>query len=162
MMKEEDKTKKRRTRKSKKKSQGRGRPKGTLKRFPFEQTRIGFMLRYEMPVVYHLIRQLCGKQSPFEPDWRVIDSVARASRDVSYKKAKFRRYLDEYREKGCYCLRGKTLTPKRKEYYDSVRKHKTEEFIRMNRRIIRVRLYQDAETGEEMLEGVKNIIKTRL
>ena len=53
-----------------------GRPQGTLKRFPFDETRIGFMLRYEMPVVYHLLRRLCATQQPFEPDWQVIRSVA--------------------------------------------------------------------------------------
>mgnify|MGYP000458877157 CR=1 FL=1 len=41
-----------------------GRPQGTLKRFPFDETRIGFMLRYEMPVVYHLLRRLCATQQP--------------------------------------------------------------------------------------------------
>ena len=35
-----------------------GRPKGILKRFPFDETRLGFMLRYEMPVVYYLLRRL--------------------------------------------------------------------------------------------------------
>ena len=43
-----------------------GRPKGTLKRFPFDETRLGFMLRYEMPVVYYLLRRLCSGQQPFE------------------------------------------------------------------------------------------------
>ena len=144
----------------KRKKRGRGRPKGTHRRFKFEETRIGFMLRYEMTMVYHLLRQLCGKQSPFEPDWRVIDSVARASKDISYKKPKFKRYLDEYREKGLYCSRGRELTPKRKTYYESIRKHKSEEYIRINRRIIKARL-REGETGEELLEEVKNIIKTK-
>ena len=159
---EEKKTKRkrRRTKRVKITDRGRGRPKGTLRRFPFDETRIGFMLRYEMTMVYHLLRQLCGKQSPFEPDWRVIDSVARASKDISYKKPKFKRYLDEYREKGLYCSRGRELTPKRKAYYESIRKHKSEEYIRINRRIIKARL-REGETGEELLEEVKNIIKTK-
>jgi len=93
-----------------------GRPQGTLKRFPFDETRIGFMLRYEMPVVYHLLRRLCATQQPFEPDWQVIRSVAEASKDPSCGKAKFRRYLDEYRRDGVYCRRGKRLTPERKAY----------------------------------------------
>lgn len=58
------------------------------------------MLRYEMPVVYHLLRRLCATQQPFEPDWQVIRSVAEASKDPSCGKAKFRRYLDEYRRDG--------------------------------------------------------------
>lgn len=98
----------------------------------------------------------------FEPDWRVIDSVAKASKDPSYDKPKFKRYLKEYQEKGCFCLRGKTLTPERKEYYESIRKHKAEEYIRQNRRVIRSRLQEDNETGQEKLESIKNIIKPKV
>ena len=91
-----------------------GRPQGTFKRFPFDQTRIGFMLRYEMPVVYHLLRRLYHRQQPFEPDWHVIELVAEASKDPSFRKAKFSRYLEDYRRNGVYCRRGKRLTPGRK------------------------------------------------
>ena len=155
------KPKTRRVRKSRKESRGRGRPKGTLRQFPFEQTRIGFMLRYEMPIVYGILKQLCGGQSPFEPEWWVIDSVAKASKDASYGKPKFKRYLMEYQEKGLYCLRGKVLTPKRKAYYESVQKHKTQEYIRKNRRLLEHRL-QEKVDGEAMLQEVKNIIKTKV
>ena len=154
------KPKTRRVRKSRKESRGRGRPKGTLRQFPFEQTRIGFMLRYEMPIVYGILKQLSGGQSPFEPEWWVIDSVAKASKDVSYSKPKFKRYLLEYQEKGLYCLRGKVLTPKRKAYYESIQKHKTQEYIRKNRRLLDARL-QEKIDGEAMLQEVKNIIKTK-
>lgn len=58
------------------------------------------MLRYEMPVVYHLLRRLYDRQQPFEPDWHVIELVAEASKDPSFRKAKFSRYLDEYRRNG--------------------------------------------------------------
>ncbi|WP_289764445.1 hypothetical protein [uncultured Duncaniella sp.] len=91
------------------------------------------MLRYEMPVVYYLLRQLCFGMQPFEPDWRVVDSVARASNDPSYRKPKFRRYLEEYRRDGLCCRRGKRITPERKDYYEGIRRRKTEEFIRKNR-----------------------------
>ena len=155
------KPKTRRVRKSRKESRGRGRPKGTLRQFPFEQTRIGFMLRYEMPIVYGILKQLCSGQSPFEPEWWVIDSVAKASKDASYGKPKFKRYLMEYQEKGLYCLRGKVLTPKRKAYYESVQKHKTQEYIRKNRRLLEHRL-QEKVDGEAMLQEVKNIIKTKV
>ena len=45
------------------------------------------MLRYEMPVVYHLLRRLYHRQQPFEPDWHVIELVAEASKDPSFRKA---------------------------------------------------------------------------
>ena len=155
------KPKTRRVRKSRKESRGRGRPKGTLRQFPFEQTRIGFMLRYEMPIVYGILKQLCGSQSPFEPEWWVIDSVAKASKDTSYGKPKFKRYLLEYQEKGLYCLRGKVLTPKRKAYYESVQKHKTQEYIRKNHMTLKRRIQKQAIDEDMTLEEVNNIIKTR-
>ncbi len=46
-----------------------GRPKGTLKRYRFDETRLGFMLRYEVPVVYDvLMRAFC--RSPTGPSRR--------------------------------------------------------------------------------------------
>lgn len=160
---EEKKTKRkrRRTRRVKIADRGRGRPKGTLRRFPFDETRIGFMLRYEMPIVYGILKQLCSMQVPFEPEWWVIDSVAKASKDTSYKKPKFQRYLNEYKEKGCYCLRGKVLTPKRQKYYDSVQRHKTQEYIRKNHMTLKRRIQKQAIDEDMTLEEVNNIIKTR-
>lgn len=160
---EEKKTKRkrRRTKRVKITDRGRGRPKGTLRRFPFDETRIGFMLRYEMPIVYGILKQLCGMQTPFEPEWWVIDSVAKASKDVSYMKPKFQRYLNEYKEKGCYCLRGKVMTPKRQKYYDSVQRHKTQEYIRKNQMALKRRIQKQAIDEDMTLEEVNNIIKTR-
>ena len=137
-----------------------GRPRGTLKRFPFEQTRLGFMLRYEMPVVYCLLRQLCPGR-PFEPDWRVVETVCRGSKDPSAGKPKFRRYLAEYAGQGVYCRRGKRLTSERKVYYEGMRRRKTEEYVRRNRRTL---LYGMKETpkGETLLQEIRNILKTRI
>lgn len=116
-----------------------GRPRGTLKRFPFDETRLGFMLRYEMPVVYYLLRRLYP--SPlFEPEWTLIESVCHASKDPSYHKSKFRRYLEEYMKDGVYCHRGKRLTSGRLNYYESIRRKKLEVFIRENRRRFKVRI----------------------
>lgn len=135
-----------------------GRPQGTLKRFDFEQTRIGFMLRYEMPMVYFLLRRLCPVK-PFCPEWSVIEALARASQDASYRKAKFRRYLDEYRRKGLYCRRGKQLTPQRKAYYETMRRKKMKEYIRINRRRIEA-CRNIGQSQEQMLREIKSIIKT--
>ena len=114
-----------------------GRPKGTLKRSKFEETRLGFMLLYETPVVYNLIMQ-STPNSPFpEPSPDVIEIIARASKDPSFQKKKFARYLEEYREHGLYCKRGKKLTPERKAYYESVRNQKLKKFISNNRKKIK-------------------------
>ena len=116
-----------------------GRPRGTFKRFPFEQTRLGFMLRYEMPVVYYLLRRLSPPETLFEPGWELVDAVCKASKDPSYLKKKFKRYLEEYARQGVYCKRGKRLTASRLAYYESIRRKKLEKFIRANRKRFKVR-----------------------
>ena len=134
-----------------------GRPRGTLKRFPFEQTRLGFMLRYEMPVVYFLLRRLCPAQ-PFEPDWRVVEAVARSAADTSRDKPKFRRYLQEYARDGVYCRRGKLLTPERKAYYEHIRSVKMKEYIRRNRKRLQMS-GTGGESPEKRLNELKSILK---
>lgn len=113
-----------------------GRPKGTLKKFPFEQTRLGFMLKYEVPVVYSIIMNMTPK-APFPaPLVAVIETVCKASRDPSLRKPKFARYLAEYAKIGIYCKRGKRMNPAREAFYESIRKTKLERFIRENKRSI--------------------------
>ena len=118
------------------------------------------MLRYEMPVVYHLLHRLYHRQQPFEPDWHVIELVAEASKDPSFRKAKFSRYLDDYRRNGVYCRRGKRLTPGRKTYYEGIRRRKTEEYIRQNRRKL---LFERRNgPGSDKLPGeIKNMLKKK-
>lgn len=92
------------------------------------------MLRYEMPVVYYLLRKLSPPAPLFEPTWQLVDSVCSSSTDPSYLKPKFKRYLEEYARNGVYCKRGKRLTPERLVYYESIRRKKLELFIRANRK----------------------------
>ncbi|UYI64259.1 hypothetical protein [Bacteroides ovatus] len=113
-----------------------GRPKGTCKKYPFEQTRLGFLLKYEMPVAYGIIMQRYKDKSFPHPEAEVIELVCKASRDPTYKKPKFRRCMNEYAATGLYCKRPKLLTEGRKEYYESVRKKKMEAFIARNQKKI--------------------------
>ena len=69
-----------------------------------------------------------------EPSCELIKIVCKASRDSSFKKAKFRRYLAEYETTGLYCRRGKRLTPERTKYYETIRKRKLERYIKRNRK----------------------------
>lgn len=101
-----------------------GRPKGTLKKFRFEQTRLGFMLKYESPAVYNVIMRLTPPSPWREPAPLLIRMVCASSDDPSLKKAKFFRYLEEYSRDGLYCRRAKMPTPQRQRYYRSIRKHK--------------------------------------
>lgn len=136
-----------------------GRPRGTFKRFPFEQTRLGFMLRYEMPVVYYLLKRLSPPAPLFEPQWWLVDAVCRASKDPSYDKPKFKRYLAEYASKGVYCKRGKRLTPGRLVYYESVRRKKLEAFIQRNRRRFKVVPPRRIKNGLLAEPDINNILK---
>lgn len=119
------KTKRMLTKRPKKKltwERGGGRPKGSKKRFHFSQTRLGFMLKYEAPFEYYLIM---GNKEHYKrhyaPDHKEILVLAKASKNPVFLKDKFNRYLEEYKEYGLYCGRGKYLTRGRVKYYNSMR-----------------------------------------
>jgi hypothetical protein len=110
-----------------------GRPQGTYKRYLFEETRLGFFLKYEVPVVYDVIMKMTPPAAFLEPSPLLVKTVCKSSRDPSLKKSKFRRYLKEYAGCGLYCKRPKRLTPERERYYERIRKRKIEEYIGENR-----------------------------
>lgn len=108
----------------------KGRPKGTKKKHKFEETKLGFMLKYETPLEYNLIMN-ASSNSPFPvPDVDIIELITNASDNDSFSKPKFKRYLNEYRENGIVCSRAKILTPERKLFYDRVRKSKIKNFTK--------------------------------
>lgn len=109
-----------------------GRPKGTLKKYKFEQTRLGFMLKYEVPAVYEIIMRMTPKATYPEPRMRTIEVVCRASDDPALKKPKFFRYLEEYRKKGICCNRPKSLTAERAIFYTAMREKKLNQYIQRN------------------------------
>ena len=117
------------------------------------------MLRYEMPVVYYLLRRLSPPAPLFEPEWTLVDSVSRASKDPSYNKPKFKRYLEEYARDGVYCKRGKRLTSERLAYYESVRRKKLETFIQANRKRFKVLPRLKVKNGLLGEEEIKNVLK---
>ncbi|MDR2005413.1 MAG: hypothetical protein LBQ74_20510 [Prevotella sp.] len=110
-----------------------GRPKGTYKRYLFEETRLGFMLKYEVPAVFDIIMKMTSASMCGEPPLLLVKTVCKSSDDPSLKKPKFFRYLEEYAWLGLYCKRPKILTPERAAYYTSVRKKKLEVYINKNK-----------------------------
>ena len=110
-----------------------GRPKGTLKKYKFEETKLGFFLKYEAPAAYELIMKMTQKRQFPQPTIRTIETVCKASNDPVLKKAKYFRYLDEYRVKGIYCGRPKVLTPERKLFYDALRKKSIARYAKQHR-----------------------------
>lgn len=96
------------------------------------------MLKYETPVEFDLIiNSVSYSYNPFpEPSVEVIEIIAKTSRDPSFKKKKFFRYLEEYKKYGLCCKRGKKLTPERQAYYESIRDKKLEAYIIRNKQRI--------------------------
>lgn len=115
-----------------------GRPRGTFKRYKFEETKLGFMLKHETPVVYGILMNALIRTSCSEPPVELIEVVCRASKDISFKKPKFWRYLEEYARYGLYCHRPKRMTPERETYYKRIRNIKLETFIQKNQKKYRI------------------------
>ncbi|KAA6302886.1 MAG: hypothetical protein EZS26_001056 [Candidatus Ordinivivax streblomastigis] len=113
-----------------------GRPRETYKKYKFEETKLGFFLKYEVPVVYDIIMNLTPPEVFKEPALLLVKMVCKSSSDPSLKKAKFFRYLEEYANLGLYCKRARQLTAKREAYYKGIQRKKTEKFIRKNRKKI--------------------------
>lgn len=113
-----------------------GRPKGTYKRYPFEQTKLGFFLKYEVPEVFCLIMSSLPPGKHRAPPPALVRTVCAASRDPSLRKPKFRRYMERYEREGLYCRRATVMTPAKRPFYDGMRRRKLEEFIRRNHRLI--------------------------
>lgn len=85
-----------------------GRPK---KRRLFEETKLGYYLKMEVPFEYNLIMEACSRGG--YPSADLIEAIGYASLNVFFKKPEFRWALIEYRKTGLY---PKTL------YKSSVRK----------------------------------------
>lgn len=122
------------------------------------------MLRYEVPLVYHLLRILAPRHGRFEPEWEVVKAVCDASDDPSLRKPKFHRYLEEYLQHGVYCRRAKRLTPSRLAYYESVRRRKISDFVAQHREELIVLSREARDNGEKprpMMDFVQEVLKKR-
>lgn len=114
----------------KSKSNGKpGRPKGTKKKRLFEETKLGFLLKYETPIEYELIMSSTPKSVFPEPKIKVIEAITLASPNPVFQKNKFYRYLDDYRRNKLCCERAKVLTSKRKAYYERLQMNQIKKYI---------------------------------
>lgn len=94
------------------------------------------MLKHEIPVVYSILMNTIPASSNLAPSPEVVEMVCKASKDISFKKPKFERYLREYVKTGLYCHRPKRLTPEREVYYRRLRSLKLAAFIQKNQKRI--------------------------
>lgn len=80
------------------------------------------MLKYEAPFEYYL---LMGDKEHYKrhyaPDHKEIYTLAKSSKNPVFLKPKFEKYLEEYKEFGLYCGRGKYLTRSRVKFYNGMR-----------------------------------------
>lgn len=111
-----------------------GRPRGTYKIYSFDQTRLGFLLKYEAPLVYKILRSLLTTGQRKAPPFELIKTVCEASDDPTLRKAKFYRYLAEYEKDGVCCRRPKLPTPERMVYYHNLRRRKMEAYLKRMQR----------------------------
>lgn len=76
-----------------------GRPKGhSLKNF--DQTRIGFLMKHEVPIEYKLLMEVSDFLKIHAPSPELIEAISYASDDIFFKKAKFWRCLMDYKKYG--------------------------------------------------------------
>ena len=86
--------------------------------------------------------------------------MAEASKDPSCGKAKFRRYLDEYRRDGVYWPARETAHAGAQSYYEGICRRKREEYIRRNRRRLLAEA-RNAPGGDRLLGEIKSILKMK-
>lgn len=105
----------------------RGRPKKrrikkTLGRKPrkraFEETALGYLLKYEAPIEYSLILTTLGEKQA--PSANFIEAISYASINPLFRKSKFRRALIEYRQHGLYSEHRNLANKSAVEYHQQV------------------------------------------
>lgn len=114
----------------------KGRPLGTKKRRKFEETRVGYILKYEATKEYELILQSMPDKSIEPPIYELIKAVTNASPDPIFKTKRFYSALDDYRINGIYTRPKKPPTPDQLLKYEARRKHILHDFIWNNRFLI--------------------------
>lgn len=119
----------------KSKSNGKpGRPKGTKKKRQFEETKLGFLLKYEAPIEYELIMFSTPKSIFPEPSIKVIEAITLASPNPVFQKNKFFRYLEDYKKNKLFCIRAKILTAKRKIFYERIQMNQIKKYIEFKKK----------------------------
>lgn len=109
----------------------KGRPKGTVKQYKFEETKIGFFLKYLCPVEYKLIVQSAPKNGRnVKPGAGLIEAVAIASKNSFLRSHKYFMYLEEYKKQGLWVKPPRKITPKKLAYFKSLRKKQEEEYLK--------------------------------
>lgn len=64
------------------------------------------------------------------PPAELIEFVGNASLDTSFRKPKFKRYLEEYKEKGVFVSYSIQMTQRKARYYEKVNRLKTRNFLK--------------------------------
>lgn len=111
-----------------KKERQRGRPAGTYQRRRFIDTSLGRFLYLHEPLLYKIV---CPKEAlGFAPEITLIEKVASCSDNPSFQTNRFKKYLEEYRERGLHVPRAKPITEEQLEYHRNLRFIRALSFIR--------------------------------
>ena len=68
------------------------------------------------------------------PPAELIEFVGNASLDISFRKPKFKRYLEEYKEKGVFVSYSIQMTQRKARYYEKVNMLKNQAYIKQVKR----------------------------
>ena len=111
-----------------------GRPKGTRKKRHFDETKLGFFLKYEAPIEYELIMSSTPKGTFPEPTIKIIEAITLASPNPVFQKNKFYRYMDEYKTNKLCTSKPKRMTPVKKEYYERLQRNQMRRYIEQRKK----------------------------
>lgn len=88
--------------------------KRNQKKRHFDETKLGFFLKYEAPIEYELVMTSTPKSVFPEPSIKIIEAITLASPNPVFQKNKFYRYLEEYRKNKLCTSKPKRMTPVKK------------------------------------------------
>lgn len=66
----------------------------------FEETRVGYLMRYHAPIEFALLVDSCGKKAPSAD---IIEEIGYVSNNDFFRTICFRRALMDYRKNGLRC-----------------------------------------------------------
>lgn len=108
--------------------------KGNQKKRHFDETKLGFFLKYEAPIEYELIMASTPKGVFPEPTMKIIEAITLASPNPVFQKNKFYRYMDEYKTNKLCTSKPKRMTPVKKEYYERLQSNQMKRYIEQRKK----------------------------
>lgn len=113
-----------------------GRPLGTRKRRRFEQTRVGYILKWESTSEYETVMQAAPNKPSDPPAYELILAITKASADPIFKTKRFISALEDYRVNGLYTRPKPSPTKSQLAIYNARKKKMVDDMVWNNRFMI--------------------------